>query len=138
MRDVAPLGPLVWARPGSAPPVGRTLELPVLPVPVAPTALWPHQVQALGLLYAAWALYRAILLASPTGSGKTIIASAVIERELGQGGRVLFVAPRRELVEQCVAKLRAVGICPGVLMAGDKADGLGLGAPVQVASLGTI
>jgi superfamily II DNA or RNA helicase len=138
MREVVPLGLVVWRPPGSGP--APHAPLPLLPPAVAPPpALWPHQVTAVDRVLAAWAAgHRSVLLAAPTGSGKTVTARALIEIECAQGGRVLFMAPRRELVEQLVAKLRAVGIQPGVLMAGDTADGLGLAAPVQVASVDTV
>src|SRR5262249_36417476 len=130
-----PLGPLLW-RSGPAPH-------PAIAAPLAgaeaAAALWPHQETAVERVAAAWAAgHRSVLLAAPTGSGKTGIARTVIEAESAQGGRTLFLAPRRELVEQTIAKLRAVGIQPGVLMAGDQADGLGLAAPVQVASVDTV
>jgi superfamily II DNA or RNA helicase len=96
-------------------------------------------VSAVDEVLAAWATgHRSVLLAAPTGSGKTVTARAIIEAECAEGGRTVFMAPRRELVDQAVAKLRAVGIHPGVLMAGDTADGLGLTAAVQVASLDTL
>ena len=50
---------------------------------------------------------REMLLHLPTGSGKTIIATVVIEKLLPKlkGGKVLFVAHRRELLDQTADKL---------------------------------
>ena len=48
---------------------------------------------------------RKLLLVSPTGSGKTIMASSMIEKAVERGKSCLFVAHRRELVMQCSRKL---------------------------------
>jgi superfamily II DNA or RNA helicase len=53
-----------------------------------------------------------VLLVSPTGSGKSVIAQHLIER----GGRVLFVVHRREIIEQ--TSKRFAHIPHGVIMAG--------------------
>src|SRR5215475_3113171 len=50
---------------------------------------------------------RSILMVAPTGSGKTVIASAIIK---GWPRRVLVVAHRREIVNQTSAKLAAFGV----------------------------
>ena len=47
------------------------------------------------------ALERPMLVVIPTGMGKTVIALQVIAHRLhGAGGRVLFLAPTKPLVEQ--------------------------------------
>jgi DNA repair protein RadD len=100
--------------------------------------LRPYQVDALAQFDAAVAAgYRAPLLVAPTGGGKTVIAAALIERELARGHRVLLAAPRRELVGQTCDKLEAVGVAHGVLLAGADVRA-GLEAPVQVASVDTL
>ncbi len=50
---------------------------------------------------------RKMLLHLPTGSGKTIIATLIIERLLPliDSGKVLFIAHRRELLDQTAEKL---------------------------------
>ena len=53
---------------------------------------------------------KSICLVSPTGSGKTIIAAHIIHSALAKKRRVLFLAHRRELIDQCAEKLRALGI----------------------------
>jgi len=59
---------------------------------------------------------RRICLVAPTGSGKTVIASALIaDGRLGH--RVLFVAHRRELTDQTSQKLHAVGVDHGIIHA---------------------
>jgi superfamily II DNA or RNA helicase len=87
---------------------------------------------------AAWAAgRRAVLACQPTGAGKTVLAAALIEAEVAAGGRALFVAPRRELVDQTLGKLRDVGIEPHVEMAG-ALERAGRDAPVWLASIDTL
>lgn len=62
-----------------------------------------------------------ILIAIPTGGGKTICASAIIKSAIAKGRRVLFVAHRRELIRQPFEKLTAAGVRPediGIILAG--------------------
>jgi len=59
-----------------------------------------------------------VLLVAPTGSGKTVIASRMIEKAREKNKCCLFVAHRRELVMQCSNKLHQFGIDAGVIMAG--------------------
>ena len=59
-----------------------------------------------------------VLLVAPTGSGKTVIASRMIEKAEQKNKASLFVAHRRELVKQCSTKLHQFGINAGVIMAG--------------------
>ena len=74
---------------------------------------------------------RSILLVAPTGSGKTVIASAIIR---GRPRKALVIAHRREIVNQTAAKLDAFGVYHGVIQAGDERK-LRPMAPVQVASI---
>ena len=76
------------------------------------------------------------LVVSPTGSGKTVIAGEIIRRKAEAGGRVLFLAPRRELIHQASRKLADVGVNHGIILAGDARQNLYL--PVQVASIDTL
>lgn len=79
-----------------------------------------YQVQAVdqlrGLLLAG---KRRLLLVSPTGSGKTTIAAdGMIAPAVGRGGSVLFLAHRRELIQQCSNRLNDAGVEHGTIMAG--------------------
>jgi DNA repair protein RadD len=71
----------------------------------------------------------------PTGGGKTVIAGAVVDSAVEKGGRVLFLAHRKELIDQASAKLTQFGVEHGVIKAGIAPD---LGQPVQVASVQTL
>ena len=59
-----------------------------------------------------------LLLVAPTGSGKTVIASELIRRWVAQYCRVLFLAHRREIIDQTSAKLTANGVRHGIIMSG--------------------
>jgi len=74
---------------------------------------------------------RSVLLVAPTGSGKTVIAAAIIA---GIPRRVLVVAHRREIVNQTSDKLTARGVAHGIIQAGDEQK-LRPMAAVQVASI---
>jgi superfamily II DNA or RNA helicase len=60
---------------------------------------------------------RRILLVAPTGSGKTTIAAEMIRRATGKGNGVLFIAHRKELIDQCSTRLDGVGVGHGIIMA---------------------
>lgn len=53
---------------------------------------------------------KSICLVSPCGSGKTVIAAHIILSALSKCRRVLFLAHRRELINQCADKLKALGV----------------------------
>jgi superfamily II DNA or RNA helicase len=88
-----------------------------------------YQQEALGRVRGAIAKgARRVALVAPTGSGKTVLAAHMIE---AVGESVLFLAHRKELVDQASAKLSALGVRHGILMAGRR----WVDAPVQVASV---
>ena len=68
---------------------------------------------------------RAVVLVSPTGSGKTVMGAMMVAALVAAGKRVAWGAHRIELVEQGAATLRAFGCSVGV-------NGLAPSAPVQV------
>jgi DNA repair protein RadD len=82
---------------------------------------------------------RRVLYTLPTGGGKTHVAVAHIITARRRGERILFLAHRRELVNQAAKRLIRAGVpeCDiGVIMAGDRrACAL---SPVQVASVDTV
>jgi DNA repair protein RadD len=78
-----------------------------------------------------------ILVVAPTGAGKTVIASDLIKRGVAKHKGVLFLAHRREIIQQTSRKLHRNGVSHGIIMAG--ADGgLRPQAQVQVASIDTL
>ena len=66
--------------------------------------------------------HRRILLQAPTGSGKMVLAAQVIKDAVDKGNRVLFLAHRRELINQCADKLELFGVPNGTMLAGDEWD----------------
>src|SRR5262249_37165680 len=98
--------------------------------------LRPYQVDVIDRVAAEIAAgRRRVLLVAPTGSGKTVIAAAIIAEAAEAGRRILFVAHRREIVAQPVAKLYAVGVDAAVIQAGFPPRP---GQAVQVASIPTL
>jgi DNA repair protein RadD len=97
--------------------------------------LRPYQIDVIAEIEAAIAVgERRILLVAPTGSGKTVIAAALIA---ATPRRALVVAHRREIVNQTSAKLTARGTQHGIIQAGDDKK-LRPMAAVQVASIQTL
>lgn len=98
--------------------------------------LRPYQVEA---VEAARAELRAkkkrVLIVCPTGGGKTVIAADIIRRAAEKGSRILFLAHRRELIQQTCDKLQRFDVRHGVIMAGAR---MALQHPVQVASIQTL
>jgi len=100
------------------------------------TELRPYQRDIIDRVYAEIAAgKRRLLLVAPTGSGKTVIAGAIIAGAVGRKKRVLFLAHRRELIQQTSAKLHAVGVDHGIIQAGFPTRP---GEGVQVASISTL
>ncbi len=78
---------------------------------------------------------RKVILQSATGSGKTVMASAIVQRAVKKGNKVLFLAHRRELISQCSNKMCLFGIEHGIIMAGQVAESW---HSVQIASVDTL
>ena len=75
-----------------------------------------YQKTAINSLRDMYRSYRRQVMVSPTGSGKTVIASRIIELTREAGNKVLFLAHRRELITQCSKKLDEIGIDHGIIM----------------------
>ncbi len=80
-----------------------------------PFALDDYQTQAIGALHAG----ESVLVAAPTGAGKTVVAEYAIERALDAGGKCFYTTPLKALSNQkfgdFVARLGAakVGLLTG-------------------------
>src|SRR5512139_1990681 len=102
-----------------------------------------YQREAIDAVFAAWSeSMRRPAIVLPTGAGKTVVFSA-LAREFrgseyagGYGPRVMILAHRDELVDQAIAKLRAV--MPGVNVGKVKAQDNEVQADVIVASVQTL
>ncbi len=98
--------------------------------------LRPYQSDTIARLHAeAAGGRRRILIVAPTGSGKTVIAGALIAEAVSRRQRVLFLAHRRELIQQASAKLHGVSVDHGIVQAGFPTRP---GEPVQIGSVQTL
>jgi len=80
---------------------------------------------------------RKLLLVAPTGSGKTVMGSAIINGAVERHHSVLVIAHRREIITQTRDKLVANGAKPGIVLAGFE-DELRPYASIQVAAIQTL
>jgi DNA repair protein RadD len=99
--------------------------------------LRPYQENSINSLrYLLRLRHKRLLLQASTGAGKTIIASRMIEMAVERGNHCLFVAHRKEIIQQTSQKLDSFGIDHGVIMAGHSRYKPLM--PVQVASIQTL
>lgn len=78
-----------------------------------------------------------VVLVIPTGGGKTRIGSAIVERAIAKGHRVVWLAHRTELIEQTAKTIHEHGLPVGVVAA-SSAWPTDSTAPVQVCSIQTL
>ena len=78
---------------------------------------------------------RRVCLYLPTGGGKTLTATSIITKAVAKGRKVVFLANRKQLVQQTSAVLSRYGIAHGILQAENTRS---LDAPVIVASIDTV
>ncbi|MDB4946217.1 MAG: box helicase [Labilithrix sp.] len=101
-------------------------------------SLRPYQVASIEQVRSAIrAGKRRIMLTIPTGGGKTFTSAFVIVSALAKAKRCLFVAHRKELIDQTVAAFLRLGVTDiGVIRAGDKRRNPA--ARLQIASIQTL
>ncbi len=63
-------------------------------------SLYPHQDEQINEVRQAMRSHKRVLMQSPTGSGKSVMASAMISAARDKGSRSVFIVPRRELLKQ--------------------------------------
>ena len=78
---------------------------------------------------------RRVLVVAPTGSGKTVIGSALAASAVSKGKRVVVIGHRREILLQFHAALERAGVETGIIMARVPEN---RSAPAQVCSLSTL
>lgn len=98
--------------------------------------LRPYQVDGVQRLRLGFRAHRRVLCVLPTGGGKTVVASWIIDSAVEHGSRVLFLAHRTELIEQASRKLDEFGVDHGVIKSAHGRQDLS--KPVQVASVQTL
>lgn len=67
----------------------------------------PYQQEAHAAIVSQWDEYQRLLLVMATGTGKTIVFCQLAEHLVREGGRVLILAHRDELIRQAADKLEA-------------------------------
>ena len=97
--------------------------------------LRPYQIEARDAVLSEWEQgHQHTLLVLPTGTGKTVVFSSIVQKRTEDGSRALIVAHRGELLTQAADKLKAA--C-GIESALEKAESSSLGSlfPVTVGSI---
>lgn len=95
--------------------------------------LRPYQLACVDATLAGFREFRKQLIVAPTGSGKTILFSAIAHRTIG---RTLILAHREELIDQAITKIHAA---TGIFAQKEKAEfEASLSARVVVASVQTM
>ena len=100
--------------------------------------LRPYQAEAIDAVESDWAAgHNAVLVASPTGTGKTEMFIEIIRRGRAEGRRVLVLCNMLELVSQTADRIRRrIGVMPDIEQAGFRASTAAFSrAPVVVASV---
>ena len=100
--------------------------------------LRPYQERAIEAINNEWNEgHKNTLLVLPTGTGKTVVFSKVVEGRVKDGSRALILAHRGELLEQASSKLK---MASGLDSALEKAESTSIGSllPVTVASVQTL
>lgn len=100
-------------------------------------ALRPYQERAIADVRAALSRgKRRVLLVAPCGAGKTSISAEIIFGAMSKGSRAIFLAHRKELIDQCSRRLDEWDVPHGVVQATHPRWAPHL--PVQVASVQTL
>lgn len=97
--------------------------------------LRPYQAGALMSLRELLRAVRRALLYSPTGSGKTEIAIALIKAARAKGKRVAFLCNRIHLIEQASRRFKRSGISHGIIQGENTRD---VWLPVLIGSIQTV
>jgi DNA repair protein RadD len=100
-------------------------------------SLRPYQLTCIDKIREAACSSRSILVVSPTGSGKTTIASELARLTVAKGKKVVWLAHRNELVDQAFDRLTQFGLGVGVISASSSKPPNPY-QPVQVASIQTL
>jgi superfamily II DNA or RNA helicase len=98
--------------------------------------LRPYQLETCNAIRFGWDDASKQLAVLPTGAGKTVIFSSVAKEVVEQGGRVLMICHRDELISQAIGKFEKV---VGVTVEKEKAkDFASLDAPIVASSIQTL
>lgn len=92
-----------------------------------------YQQKMLQSLYQTWRQKQSVMVQMPTGTGKTHLMAAIVQKYADKG--VLVVAHRRELIAQISQTLDSFGVKHGLIVSGNEMD---YSRKVQVASIQTL
>lgn len=99
--------------------------------------LYPHQRTAVDRVREiVRAGKRRVLLVAPVGAGKTVMASDIIRGAMAKGSRCMFLAHRKELIDQPSKLLDSLGLDHGVIKGSHWRNRPHL--PLQIASVQTL
>ncbi len=100
-------------------------------------SLRDYQANLINSVFTTWNEGNAsIILQLPTGAGKTIVFTQIINKFIQQNKRVLVIAHRRELIAQAHEKIKSItGVSSGIILSGVKPN---FSCIVQVASIQTL
>lgn len=94
-----------------------------------------YQSDMIGRTRVALRSHRKVLVVSPTGSGKTVLAAFMSGSATQKGLRVGFICHRKELIKQAARTFGEVGIPYGIVSAGMTGN---RHAPVQICGVSTL
>src|SRR4051794_23986595 len=99
------------------------------------THLWDFQQERMSSVRAAFRAHQAVVLQSPTGSGKTQMGTYGARSASEKGNDVIWLAHRRELLEGTSNTFRQAGIPHSLMMGGSPHNPR---LRVTLASVGTL
>lgn len=83
----------------------------------------PYQIDAIEAAFREWRSVSSTLIVMPTGTGKSVVFSKILDRWLQEHmGRVMIIAHRKELIAQAKAHAEAAGAVCDIEMAGNWAS----------------
>jgi DNA repair protein RadD len=103
--------------------------------PMGNLTLRPYQIEAVAKVrQEGFRQYKRVCFCLPTGGGKTVIFSHIIEKAAEKGSRTVVLAHRKEIASQISKTLTRIGVEHGRILAGQPipAD------PIRVASVQTL
>jgi superfamily II DNA or RNA helicase len=80
--------------------------------------LYPHQEKVIAATRKALTRHQAVLIQSPTGSGKTVLATYMVRGAHSKGKVTFFIVHRDELIRQTAPHFKRIGIEPSYIAAG--------------------
>jgi superfamily II DNA or RNA helicase len=97
--------------------------------------LYPDQDQLVASVGQALRKHQRVCVQAPTGSGKTVVASWIVDKFLSVGRQPLILVPRRELAYQFQGALEGFGRYFSLIMAGEEPS---LGIDGNIATFDTL